>query len=88
MKRRIASVLSAAILFSTIITCPAHAVSPKLTPEEAGTQLQMLGVYQGDGSGDLMLDKGLTRAELAAILTRAPWGGAGGSQSIHLGLLL
>lgn len=70
MKRRIASVLSAAILFSTIIPCPAYAASPKLTPEEAGAQLQMLGVYQGDGSGDLMLDKGLTRAELAAILTR------------------
>lgn len=70
MKHRLASVLLAAILFSTIIISPAYAAAPKLTPEEAGAQLQMLGVYLGDGSGNLMLDKDLTRAELAVILTR------------------
>ena len=62
MKHRLASVLLAAILFSTIIISPAYAAAPTLTPEEAGAQLQRLGVYLGDGSGNLMLDKDLTRA--------------------------
>ncbi len=38
--------------------------------QQAGAILRDRGVYQGDASGNLNLDKGLTRAELAAILTR------------------
>ncbi len=61
--------LCAALLFTMI--CPAHAVQPpQITPAEAGAYLRELGIYRGDHSGDLMLDKGLTRAELAVILAR------------------
>lgn len=61
--------LCAALLFTMV--CPAHAAQqPQLSPAEAGTCLRELGVYQGDGAGDLMLDKSLTRAELAVILAR------------------
>ncbi len=59
-----------AILLCLSLACPALAVGTPLTPEAAGAILREQGIYQGDGSGDLMLDKGLTRAELAAILTR------------------
>lgn len=52
------------------LSCSAFAVETLPAPETAGAYLQALGIYQGGGSGDLMLDKGLTRAELAAILTR------------------
>lgn len=59
----------AALLFT--MTCPAYAAQqPQITPAEAGAALRELGIYQGDHSGDLMLDKGLTRAELAVILAR------------------
>lgn len=59
-----------AILLCLSLACPALAAEAPLTPEAAGAILREQGIYQGDGSGDLMLDKGLTRAELAAILTR------------------
>lgn len=49
---------------------PALAAEQPSEIEAAGTYLRERGVYQGDGSGSLMLDKGLTRAEMAAILTR------------------
>lgn len=59
-----------AILLCLSLACPALAAEVLLTPETAGAILREQGIYQGDGSGNLMLDKGLTRAELAAILTR------------------
>ena len=49
---------------------PALAAEQPSEIEAAGAYLRERGVYQGDGSGRLMLDKGLTRAEMAAILTR------------------
>ncbi len=49
---------------------PAFAAEQSAEIEAAGAYLRERGVYQGDGSGDLMLDKGLTRAEMAAVLTR------------------
>lgn len=58
------------LLLCLSLACPALAAEVPLTPEAAGAILLEQGIYQGDGSGDLMLDKGLTRAELAAILTR------------------
>lgn len=65
-----------AILLCLSLACPAFAAEAPLTPEAAGAILREQGIYQGDGSGNLMLDKGLTRAELAAILTRIHGEGA------------
>lgn len=61
---------SVAFLLCLSLVCPALAAGTSLTPEIAGGILREQGIYQGDGSGDLMLDKSLTRAELAVILTR------------------
>ncbi len=52
------------------MTAPAFAAEQPAEMEAAGAFLCERGVYQVDSSGDLMLDKGLTRAEMAAILTR------------------
>lgn len=58
------------IIISLFMTAPAFAAEQPAEIESAGAYLQERGIYQGDGSGNLMLDKGLTRAELAAVLTR------------------
>lgn len=65
--------LCAALLLSLAV--PAHAAAVSQEAETAGAYLRNLGVLYGDVSGDLKLDKGLTRAELAAILTRLNGGG-------------
>ena len=64
--------MSAALILalSLSMAAPAFAAEQLSEIETAGAYLRERGVYQGDGSGDLMLDKGLTRAEMAAILTR------------------
>ncbi len=67
MKKYIRTLLCAVL--AVTLACPAFAAAP-LTPEAAGAILREQGIYQGDGSGDLMLDKGLTRAELAMLLAR------------------
>ncbi len=67
--KKLHSVLLCAVL-ALSLACPAFASEVPLTPEAAGAILREQGIYQGNGSGDLMLDKGLTRAELAAVLTR------------------
>lgn len=58
------------IIISLSMSIPAFAAEQPAEVEAAGAFLQERGIYQGDGSGDLMLDKGLTRAEMAVILTR------------------
>ena len=58
------------IIISLAMVLPAFASETPSEIESAGAYLRERGVYQGDGSGDLKLDKGLTRAEMAAILTR------------------
>ncbi len=68
MKKYICTLLCAVL--AATLACPAFAVEAPLTPEAAGAILREQGIYQGDGSGDLMLDKGLTRAELAMLLAR------------------
>lgn len=59
-----------AILLCFSLACPVLAAEAPLTPEVAGAILHEKGIYQGDDSGNLMLDKSLTRAELSVILTR------------------
>lgn len=60
-----------ALLLSTALTlalaCPVYACE---SVKNAGNRLRQMGIYQGNNAGDLMLDKSLTRAELAVILTR------------------
>lgn len=68
MKKYIRTLLCAVL--AVTLACPAFATETPLTPEMAGAILWEQGIYQGDGSGDLMLDKGLTRAELAVLLAR------------------
>ncbi len=68
MKKTLYALLCMALVLS--LACPAFASEVPLTPEAAGAILRERGIYQGDASGDLMLDKGLSRAELAVLLTR------------------
>ncbi|MDE7261814.1 MAG: hypothetical protein K2N78_07115 [Oscillospiraceae bacterium] len=68
MKKMITAALC--IVLTLSMTVPAFAVEQPSEIEAAGAYLRERGVYQGDGSGNLMLDKGLTRAEMAAVLTR------------------
>ena len=67
MKKILSALLSIALM--VLLLCPALAVG-RSEAETAGAYLKEHGVLQGDESGDLMLDKGLSRIELAAILTR------------------
>lgn len=66
----ITGVLLSAALLGGAMTIPARAVEKPAVVQQAAEVLQRRGVYQGDASGDLKLNNGLTRAELAAILTR------------------
>ncbi len=75
MRQKIVSVSLACILCLGMAV-PAYAAEQPAEIEAAGAYLRERGVYQGDGSGSLMLDKGLTRAEMAALLTRLHGEGA------------
>ena len=66
MKRILTLLLSAALTLSLAI--PALAVQKEL--ETAAAWMKENGIMTGDQNGDLHLDSGLTRAELAVILTR------------------
>jgi hypothetical protein len=67
MKKILSTLLTAALVAQ--LACPALAAG-QTEVEAAGAYLKAQGVLQGDESGDLMLDKGLSRVELAVILTR------------------
>ncbi|MDO4269543.1 MAG: S-layer homology domain-containing protein [Eubacteriales bacterium] len=67
--KKLSSILLCAIL--TLATaCPALAVESQTELNTAAVHLKEQGIMVGDQSGDLKLDSGLTRAELAALLTR------------------
>ena len=68
MKKTVCALLCAAL--TVTLACPAFAAEPAAEVNEAGAYLRERGVYQGDSTGSLMLDKGLTRAEMAAVITR------------------
>jgi uncharacterized protein YkwD len=53
--------------------------------EAAASQLVMWGIYQGDERNNLNLDKGMTRAELAAFIARLDFFCSGASSSDDLG---
>lgn len=73
MKRVSSVLLCAALLLSLAV--PARAAAATQEAETAGAYLSEKGILLGDATGDLKLDRGLTRAELAAILTRLNGGG-------------
>ena len=67
MKRKLFSA-AVSLLCAMALLLPAYAAGSEA--EVAGEFLREKGILQGNASGDLMLDKGLNRIELAAILTR------------------
>jgi uncharacterized protein YkwD len=67
MKRKISFVLAILLISAIFANTIAYAASETDT---AVAYLVKNGIYAGDENGDLMLDKSLTRAELAVILTR------------------
>ena len=69
MRQKFLSAALTCALFLSLAV-PAFASEPQVEIEAAGAYLRERGVYQGDGFGDLMLDKGLTRAEMAALLVQ------------------
>lgn len=66
MKRLLAFLLAAALLLSGT----ALAAEPESEVQTAAARLKEQGILLGNERGDLMLDSGLTRAQLAALLTR------------------
>jgi uncharacterized protein YkwD len=59
--------MALALIATIVATVPAFAA---FNQEGAVEYLVYAGIYRGDENGNLNLDKGLTRAELAVILTR------------------
>lgn len=68
MKNIFSALLCAALFLS--LSCPVLAAEQMSNDETAAAWVQEQGIYCGDSTGDLMLDKSLNRAELAVLLTR------------------
>ena len=68
-QRNLASLLLAGALTAALLTGPAQAAESPSPQEIAATRLQAEGLMNGDEHGDLHLDKGLTRAELACLIS-------------------
>ena len=68
MKRMVTLLLSVLLTFTLAIPALAGSLDSEIAT--ASRFLQVKGILQGDASGDLQLNKTLTRAELAVILAR------------------
>jgi len=68
MKRMLNLLLCMALLLT--LACPALAVESQTDITAAAGYMREKGIMTGDANGDLMLDKGLTRVELAVLLTQ------------------
>jgi len=68
MKKITSALLCAALMLS--LACPALAAEQMNDMEAAAAYLRERGVMVGDGNGDMRLNDGLNRLELAALLTR------------------
>ena len=68
-QRSLASLLLAGAMTAALLTGPAQAAESPSPQEIAATRLQAEGLMNGDEHGDLHLDKGLTRAELACLIS-------------------
>ncbi|MDR2355559.1 MAG: S-layer homology domain-containing protein, partial [Clostridiales Family XIII bacterium] len=65
--RLLAAVLAMLLM---VMALPLSSLAAVSSQEVAVDYLVYAGIYRGDENGNLNLDKGLTRAELAVILTR------------------
>ena len=68
-QRNLASLLLAGAMTAALLTGPAQAAESPSPQEIAATRLQAEGLMNGDEHGDLHLDKGLTRAGLACLIS-------------------
>ena len=68
-QRNLASLLLAGAMTAALLTGPAQAAESPSPQEIAATRLQAEGLMNGADHGDLHLDKGLTRAELACLIS-------------------
>lgn len=68
MKTITSALLSGALML--LLACTALAVEPTPEVETAATYLREQGVMVGGDNGEMNLDSGLTRAQLATVLTR------------------
>ena len=68
-QRNLASLLLAGAMTAALLTGPAQAAESPSPQEIAATRMQAEGLMNGDEHGDLPLDKGLTRAELACLIS-------------------
>ena len=68
-QRNLASLLLAGAMTAALLTGPAQAAESPSPQGIAATRLQAEGLMNGDEHGDLHLDKGLTRAELACLIS-------------------
>ena len=68
MKKLSLLLLCAALTFAMV--CPALAAEPDDEQAIAAAYLKERGIMVGDQAGDMKLDSGLSRAQLAAVLTR------------------
>ena len=68
-QRKLASLLLAGAMTAALLTGPAQAAESPSPQEIAATRLRAGGLMNGDEHGDLHLDKGLTRAELACLIS-------------------
>ena len=68
-QRNLASLLLAGAMTAALLTGPAQAAESPSPQEIAATRLQAEGLMNGDEHGNLHLDKGLTRAELACLIS-------------------
>lgn len=68
-QRNLASLLLAGAMTAALLTGPAQAAESPSPQEIAATRLQAEGLMNGDEHGDLHLDKGLPRAELACLIS-------------------
>lgn len=68
LKLLLSGTLVATLSISTAI--PALAAAPISEQEAAAAYLREVGIMLGNESGDMMLEQGLTRAQMAALLTR------------------
>lgn len=68
-QRNLASLLLAGAMTAALLTGPAQAAESPSPQEIAAAHLQAEGLMNGDEHGDLHLDKGLTRAELACLIS-------------------
>lgn len=72
MKRYVKHLMACALVCALCLSAsiPASAANHNSEMDAAASYLHENGIMVGDEHGDMMLDQGLTRAQLAAILTR------------------